>query len=704
MALSGLAGVGLLDPLPAAHAAAAAPDPEQPLVPRIRTITPDYVPDQGPIVIRGVITNASDETWTAINVHGFMGSIPITTDTELSEAMQAPVDADVGHRITVAGTFDSIASLDPGQSASFRVRLPHSTLPVSAPGVYWFGVHVLGDNGEGGTRLAVGRDRTFLPYVPEGSIPNGGHEDAALVLPVRAGVIRGADGAVVDPEEWRRSLRSGALRAVVRTARAARDRPLTWLVDPAVPDVVRRLAHGNPARTLTSPQPSDTGNPSSPASPSDSPSGSDSSASATAATAASNATGRAARRWLQQVRPLLAADTGEILGLPYGDVAVESAARYDPPLLSAAFRRTGHALRPWGLPLSPVVAPPDGRTTGDAVAGLPRDVVVLLPDSGVAGADSVVDRVNGHTVLLTSPRALEGGPGPVAPQSSLALRQRILAEAALRVLDDQQPLVVELPTELRRPLQPSFFDGLDVPWLRLTTLDGATAVSPTPLDSSALREPASDEPQLGPRFYSIADDLLDKGATLQSVLTGNHVLRQRLFDEVAGNASYAAAATPYFALARMRVAAQWVRGNLGAIDLAAPESVTLASDSGRFSATLSNELDVPVTVGVRAVSDGQLTITGGETVQLAPHGRTTVLLNASTHERGVHTVTLELTNAAGRPLGARDPFPLRAEQVSRLIWVIIGAGVALLFATIVIRLVRRILRARAGHEPRGSPG
>ena len=37
---------------------------------------------------------------------------------------------------------------------------------------------------------------------------------------------------------------------------------------------------------------------------------------------------------------------------------------------------------------------------------------------------------------------------------------------------------------------------------------------------------------------------------------------------------------------------------------------------------------------------------------------------------------------------------MRAEAVSRLIWVIIGAGVALLFGAIVVRLVRRVLRSR----------
>jgi hypothetical protein len=103
---------------------------------------------------------------------------------------------------------------------------------------------------------------------------------------------------------------------------------------------------------------------------------------------------------------------------------------------------------------------------------------------------------------------------------------------------------------------------------------------------------------------------------------------------------------------------------------------------------------VPVTVKVRAVTDPQITITGGEAVTLAPHGRTSVLLTASTHVLGVHSVTLELTNLAGRPLGAQDTFPMRAEAVSRLIWVILGAGVALLFGAIIVRLVRRVTRSR----------
>jgi hypothetical protein len=669
----------------------------QPLVPKIRSITPDYVPDKGPIVIRGTVTNASDHAWTAINVHGFMGATPITTSAELAAAVHVPVDADVGHRITVPGTFASIPRLKPGRTASFVIRLPQRTLPVSSPGVYWFGVHVLGDDGQGGARVAVGRDRTFLSYVPNSAIPGDAQEDAALLVPVRTGVVRGPDGTIVDPDSWGQSLRSGPLHDIVATGLAAGGRPLTWLVDPAVPDVVRRIARDNPALTLSAP--GDQGDQTD--SPSASASASGSASSATGGTSLappSAATRRVARSWLRQLHTLLGSDTGETLGLPYGDLAVESASTYDRTLLRSAYQRTARVLRGWGLSAGAVDAPPDGRTTPDALTALPRNTDVLLADTGVVRDTHTVNQVAGRRAVLSSTATEQGGPGPAYPRSPVALRQRILAEAALRLLGDREPLVVELPPGLQSHIRDSFFSGLDVPWLRLTTLDGAAAVPPAPLDATRLRQPAPDEPRLGPRLYRTADQLLADGSTLQAVLTDNHDLSARLFQAVAGNASYAAQREPLLALSRMRVIARWVRANLDHIGLAAPPSVTLASTSGRFSVLVSNDLGVPVTIRVEAHSDSHLRITGGEKVKLPPHGRSTVLLDASTHQRGVHSVMLELTTTDGRPLGASEQFPMRSEQVSGLIWVIIGAGVALLFAAIAVRLTRRVLRARAARR------
>ena len=101
-------------PAPRRPPAAAAPaeDPAQPLVPRIRSITPDYVPDKGPIVIRGTVTNDSDQDVDGDQRRTASSATrPITTTAELTAAAETPVDADVGDRITGPGTFDSIASL-----------------------------------------------------------------------------------------------------------------------------------------------------------------------------------------------------------------------------------------------------------------------------------------------------------------------------------------------------------------------------------------------------------------------------------------------------------------------------------------------------------------------------------------------------------------------------------------------------------------
>src|SRR5262249_41681139 len=114
LALMTLATLALTSSAPGLPEAAAAPrDAEQPLTPKIRSITPDYVPERGPVVVRGTVTNTSDQEWTAINVHGFVGSTPITSAAELSAATHTPLTADVGSRITVPGTFDHIDSLQP---------------------------------------------------------------------------------------------------------------------------------------------------------------------------------------------------------------------------------------------------------------------------------------------------------------------------------------------------------------------------------------------------------------------------------------------------------------------------------------------------------------------------------------------------------------------------------------------------------------
>ena len=127
------------------HAARSVRD-DSPLGVEIESITPSYLPERGPLRIGGTVTNRSDETYTAINLHVFIGDTPITSVAELAvERERDPADF-VGERITVPGTFDNVPELAPGESARYSMELSRSELGVSEPGVYWFGVHALGDS------------------------------------------------------------------------------------------------------------------------------------------------------------------------------------------------------------------------------------------------------------------------------------------------------------------------------------------------------------------------------------------------------------------------------------------------------------------------------------------------------------------------------------------------------------------------------
>ena len=88
-----------------------------------------------------------------------------------------------------------------------------------------------------------------------------------------------------------------------------------------------------------------------------------------------------------------------------------------------------------------------------------------------------------------------------------------------------------------------------------------------------------------------------------------------------------------------------------------------------------------------------MNIDSPDTIDIAAESSTSVLLEAATDRLGVHRVQLLVTDEDGTPLGSTDELPIRSVQVSQVIWVIIGVGVALLFGAIAVRLVRRVRRA-----------
>jgi hypothetical protein len=675
-----------------AHASTLAAD-ESPLSVAIDALAPSSVPSRGPIRISGSVTNDDDEPWTTVNVYSFIAAEPMTTPEELADAAQTPATAQVGTRITEPGTYDTIDRIEPGESAQFSVRVPRSAIPATEPGVYWFGVHALGEGPAGRDTAADGRARTFLPLVPR----TNRSQDTALVLPLRRLITFTPDGRLTGVEGWTRALSAGGrLRSLVDFGASAGSRPITWLVDPAVPEAVRRLAAGNPPRSLAADeQPEgedeDEGSPGPSATPDPTPDASE--PPTPEAQQVPAATVEAANAWLERFEVALQAS--QILELPYGDLDVAAAAKQAPSTYGRARARSAAAP---GSPAhrSSSVSPPKGYLDGPGLRLLEKDATVLLSDRAFLDPPPPVARTLGHRIVPTSSGAASGGPGPDDRAAPVAIRQRILSEAALRLIaPGRQPLVVELSSNWVPTATAGFFQGLDQDWLNLTSVGGATnAYRGRAVPLSRLSYPASQaRRELDAGLFGAVSSLTRSGDTLDAVLSRNDTLRQTVADQGLNSLSYSSRRRPSAVRLSVERSRAWIETQVSSVRIEAPRRVTLSSASGRFSATLVNGLDQPVTVGINAVTDEPMSISGPSTVDIPAAGRTTVLLNARTSQLGIHNVTLIVTDVNGTPLGSSDQVPIRAAQVSAVIWLILGTGVALLFGAIAVRLVRRVRAA-----------
>jgi hypothetical protein len=160
--------------------------------------------------------------------------------------------------------------------------------------------------------------------------------------------------------------------------------------------------------------------------------------------------------------------------------------------------------------------------------------------------------------------------------------------------------------------------------------------------------------------------------------------------------SYHAREAPKVARQQVNAFDQTIHHTLAGISITGTDFVTLSGRSGSLTVSLVNDLQVPVTVGLRARSDSaQVRVDTPKPMQLAAGQRTTVRLSATSRAVGVHQITLTPVSESGEPVGTPLVFSLRTSDVGRWIWLVLGAGGALLAFAVVRRLVRRVAAERA---------
>lgn len=649
----------------------------------IDALTPTVVPLRGVVVVRGRVTNRSDETWSDVNVIPCTSATPMTTEAELRAAVESDPELQVCGRIA---PFDAVGDLAPGQTRSYRVRIPRADLGIpGVAGVYWFNMQALGTNTDGRDGVSDGRARSFLPVVAARPTPVA----TSLVVPIRRATLREADGRLEDVEGWADEVaRGGRLRGVLDFVEGAGGQPVALLVDPAVLDAVEQLAAGNPPRDLgplTTEEPEADGDGTGPA----------------LDDRVSEDTRSAAREWLADAVRL--AGRHPVLGLPYGDLDLTAAARTDRGLASLAFTQSARAFEQRKITAAPAVVPPSGVLDEFALEALDevRPQVLLseeaLPEE-LRADGALPDTVmhDGAAVGVYESSVAAGGPGPNNPLAPVALRQRLLAEAALRSrAGDARPLVVTLPADFEPGSRAGgFFPGLDHPVVRLDDDVIGSGIGAPEVEDLAYPQRQVDR-ELPATGIAAARALVRDGTVLDRLLPETDGVAGQVTRQALGTASYLVRDDQYAAQASAQSAARWIRARLARVTITAPSFVILSSDSGQFAVSVSNGLDQPIRLRIRAYSRADLEIRAQELIELEAGAQQTVSLSARARNVGVHPVTLIATDEELAPLGASEEISVRTNEVGLIIWVIMGTGVGILFLAIAVRLTRRIRRARA---------
>ncbi len=680
-----------------------------PLAVSIDTLTPSTVPRRGNVTVTGQITNRSDSTWTDLNVYLFASSEPITTSAELAAANSTNESQEVGDRLTRDGQFAKVADLDPGESTDYRLSVPSKDLPFHGPGVYWLGVHVLGADDQGRVPGADGRARTFIASMSGRRPPT----TLSLVVPLRGVVRRTPDGRLADVEAWaRRFAADGRLARLVSLTSTGADVPVTWVVDPAVLEAARSVAQGNPPFDI---EPTDSGSEQESQSPSPSPSspltdapGADSgdSQGATEDLSELSAEARDASTWLDDFKAL--ATTQTVLSLPYGDVDTAALLRSG---YTGTFARANElsklSMDELGIDDKPVVAPADGLLPTPALERLDPSTALLLSEQAAPRTNATMVRpAKGPDAVLSSDAARIGGPTPTPAFDALALRQRILAEAAVHGLTgaSETPLVVSTP-DLWDPGSQwqlaSFFSGLNVPWIHTVDLPMASALSMSEdyhrhlaYSRAARRQEIPAENLIATRELSAA------GSVLADLLSRNDTIDAQVGRAAMLGSSTEARRYPYQALSMTRRLAEQVHGQLGKVYVEGSPLVTMSSETGNFSVTVVNGLDEPVQVGIDAqTGTDELKIRAPNLVSLGPGQRASVRLGVKATGTGIHSVRIVPTTKSGHPLDRVTRIKVRSSQVGLVIWVIMGTGAAVFVIAIGARILRRVRDRRRTQAP-----
>jgi hypothetical protein len=688
-----------------------------PLVLTLDSIRPVAPQPGDTLVLRGTVANVSD-----LPISGLASQLRISAPVSARSTFDSYADdpdgsiADLSQALTESEPLTR-TTLDPGTSEPFQIDTVLDAAALGLPTTSWqvreLGVAITGLTSEGTS--PIGSLRTFLPWAPHDAV-GPQRLKVAWLWPLVDQPHRAASATWLDdglaPELKPAGRLADLVTAASTAARqapppappvghgrhrhhsaprpyAARDVPVTWVIDPMLLDDVNTMRAGYQVAGSIKP---------------------------TAGTGTD-----AAKSWLTALRTATAGSA--VVPLPYGDPDVVAAVRNGLSTLVGVAATAGRNLLTQLLPDTTLLDtgwPPGGVLDQEAVDALYSDgaTSLVLSDAALPPLVAPNETPSSRASLVTAagdiPTALSDSilsdavsEGATKPADEPIDLQRYLAETLM--------IEAEAPSDVRTILiapsarwQPTatYADRLladtgKVPWLAPSTLGAILADRP---DTSVERAPLV--------YSSAARKAELPAAYLQEVALDQHELSELTNILPPGDTETRPIST---ALLRA-LSTSWRRTpalrhtwldhftdslhamTTGVRIVSKPgTSVTLTGHGGKVPVTIANTLDAPAQVTV-ALDDANQRLTlpgnGRVAVTIPADQRTTVDVHAAAKTSGVFSLDVQLLTPNGQKYGTPVQLFVRSTVYGTITLVITGAATAALLVAVGIRLTRRAINAR----------
>lgn len=698
----------------------------------ITSVNPQVARPGRAVTVQGTVSNPTRATVSGLAVQIRSSSFRLTSRAALSEyaAGNLPT-ADT----QVAGALVQLpGSLPPGGVRHWSVRIPASSLALTAFGVYPLAAEL--DSGA----AALSTDRTFLPYWP-GSAAAAGlarRMKIAWVWPVFSAPEQAACPALLNGD-LARSLAGGRLSRLLTagTTPEAVRADLTWAIDPSVLASAGVMRHSYQVGGTS-----------------------------TCSGAVTRPASPAARTWLTRLRSVTAQQ--DYFVTPYADVdmsalthagMVTDLQRAESKGNAVAHEFLGGTQRPAGPGFGAIAWPAGGfadyGVLGNIGAGdwrtvilnsslmPPRAPVAYTPSAITSALDGVDGRLNvalsdstltqvladGPTAAQARGSTSQAGTGQAATgqastgqagtgqasteASTFATEQLFLAQTAMIVAEapgTPRSVVITPPRQWNPSLSLAtalLQESNTAPWLRPASLaDLITAKSragqvtrvPPPVEKFA---PGELRRHLLRKVKS-----LERSIRLQASMFGLQPGSSYRAGAVAAVESSAWRDDPARAKALLASVSAYLATQERQVRIIDTGQDTLTGKSGSVPVSINNRLDQSVTVllQVRAPSD-RITVRPSETtVTIGPHQQRLVVIKVRSAVAGSTVLRLNLAAPNGARLPGTDAqVTVDATHFGATAMIIVAIAIAVFVVTAIARAIRRGGASGAFLSPRKSP-